>query len=144
MATPNGNSNAVILPEKLISPNKGKKQSKGKYIGERGKAKQGLLSIPLISLKLTWACPLPSPSQPDQSADVPWGFLFPDRLNWRLSGYEFSRQRNEFVLYSILRCALLSGGLCSALLKEENPLILPDTHPWSRGAWAWAALMLKQ
>lgn len=53
MFFPRGNSNAMILPEKLSSLNKGKKQSKVKYIGERGKVKQVLLSILLISLKVT-------------------------------------------------------------------------------------------
>ena len=52
MALPKGNSNAMILPEKLSTPNKGNKQSKVKYIGERGKAKQVSLSVLLISLKL--------------------------------------------------------------------------------------------
>lgn len=121
MALAKGNSNAVILPEKLSSPNKGNKQFKVKQIGGMGKAKQASLSILPISLTLTWAHLLCYP-QPDQSADMPWGISSPDRLNWRLSVSEISRQHNEFVHYSILRCTLLIGGLCSALLKEENPL----------------------
>lgn len=68
------------------------------------------------------------PSQPDQRADMAQGFSFPDRLHGRLSACEIRRQRHEVVHYSILRCTLLIDGLFSALLKEENPLTLPDTH----------------
>lgn len=74
MFFPRGNSNAMILPEKLNSLNKGKKQSKVKYIGERGKVKQVLLSILLISLKVTWACLLRHPHSLTKVQTRPKGF----------------------------------------------------------------------
>lgn len=70
MALPKRNSNAMTLPEKLRSPNKGKKQFKVKQIGGKGKAKQAWLSILPISLTLTGAH-LQCYPQPDRRADMP-------------------------------------------------------------------------
>lgn len=87
------------------------------------------------SLKLTWAQLLHYPHSLSKGQTCPKGFCSPTIITGDCQSMH-SADSAGFVHYSIFRCTLLTGGLCSALLKEEKLLTLPDTHPWPRGAQA--------
>lgn len=143
LSLPKGNGNAIILPEKLSSPNKGRNHSKWK----RGKNKAGFVVGSAhwfkANLSMPAALPLVWPKcRPTLRASVPWWTsqeaataTFPAHTTaWiqQTSQWIWTSQHPE-VKFAHRRWILLSSP--EAVLGEARKPFNPSWHtPWA-GCW---------